>query len=388
MNDRKKSGRLRTGTETVRHWLRDAWEFSHALFVSVAVLVVLAVAARLALPWILRGAINRQLDKIPAYRGRVDDVAVALWRGAYTLRGVRIEKIKGSKTEPFFTAQNIDFSLAWRELFHGRVLAEIAVDHAALNFVKARKPEASQIEADRRWQNAVKKIFPIDITYAELTDSQVHFVDESADPKVDLYINHVRATASGLRNRPAKENQLPAHLSLEGDSIGRGRLSISVQAAPLAPQPRFQLSLKLIKVSLPALNNFLRSYGGVDVSSGLFRLYMEVAARGGRFEGYAKPFFTDVKFTSVAQKDLGEKIWQWLVSGLVNFLKNPPRNQLASRIPFSGQFGNTNVGLWAALTSTIRNGFIHALPMKLEHSVKTNLLPPASGSSSGGGSPK
>src|SRR5579885_3365537 len=246
---------------------RRAWRFSHVLFVSVLSLVIVLVAARAALPFVLRGAINRRLDRIPGYQGRVEDVHVALWRGAYVLSGVEIVKRNGSRSRPFFSAREIDFWLAWRELLHRRILANITVDQASVNFVKAGQPpspsaskaggpspprEESQLDADRRWQDTVKSIFPLDITYVKITDSRVHYVDEAANPKVDIYINNLQALATGLRNRPedTPAKKFPASLTLDGDSIGHGHLQVTCQAEPLAPQPHFELALRLENVSL------------------------------------------------------------------------------------------------------------------------------------------
>jgi len=60
----------------------------------VSLLVVLGalVGLRLALPWILEDYVNRQLAALEGYWGQVEDVDVALWRGAYQIQGVQIEK--------------------------------------------------------------------------------------------------------------------------------------------------------------------------------------------------------------------------------------------------------------------------------------------------------
>ncbi len=147
---------------------------------------------------------------------------------------------------------------------------------------------------------------------------------------------------------------------------------------PLADKAHFELLMRLERVSLPALNRFLRAYGNVDVKSGDFQLYVEVAAHNGRFEGYAKPFFTRVEFTDfdTKGKTVVQKIWQLAVSGLVKLFKNKERDQLATRIPFAGEFGSTTVGVWATITSMLHNGFIKALPTALEHSVKADKIPP------------
>jgi hypothetical protein len=359
-------------------FLRRAWLFSRTTFIVVATIAVVLIALRIALPYVLHRAINTRLANIPAYEGHVDSIHVAVWRGAYTLGNMRIAKRGLSGAEPFFAAQEIDFSLAWRELFRGKFVSDIVLKGAELNFVKAASPEQSQLEADRRWQSVIQDIFPIDITHLKIDDGRLHYVDRTADPVVDLFITHMNVLAAGLRNRHVDDGtKFPASLSVEGDTIGHGRLFITAEGEPLAVQPHFELLVRLEKVSLPALNEFLRAYGNVDVKAGEFQLYVEVAARDGRFEGYAKPFFTKVEFTDLGAegKSVMEKVWQLVVDGLVKLFKNKERDQLATRIPFAGEFGSTDVGVWATITSMLRHGFVRALPTALEHSVDVDAIP-------------
>ena len=115
------------------------------------------------------------------------------------------------------------------------------------------------------------------------------------------------------------------------------------------------------------------------MASGNFQLYFELAAKDGRFQGYAKPFFSQVRF-SIANDpntNLLGKTWRLIASGLVALLKNKDGDHLAMRVPFSGEFGRTDVGVWATITSMLRNGFIEALPPVLERSVKSATIPPA-----------
>ena len=61
--------------------------------------VLLLAAARAALPSLVKDTVNRKLMALPAYDGHVDDVDLALWRGAYRIDGIRIVKT-GSKSPP------------------------------------------------------------------------------------------------------------------------------------------------------------------------------------------------------------------------------------------------------------------------------------------------
>jgi hypothetical protein len=333
------------------------------------VLLVLLVALRLALPALLRDAVNRRLARIPDYTGHVAGIDVGLWRGAYALRGVEIVKRNGDIQQPFFKAKYIDFSLAWRELLHRKIVSDILVEGAELNFVRGRSEAATQLPADRRWQQVIKDLFPIDITFLEIRESRLRYVDDTNNPKVDVQVAHLGAVATGLRNRAEETNEeFPARIDLHGETIGSGQLRIGTQVEPLARQPHFLLKLEVERVALPALNDFLRAYGGVDVSAGTFNGYLEMTARDGHFEGYFKPFFESVDFKDTAGQDkpLGEQIWEGVVRFFAFVFKNHPRDQVATRIPFSGEFGHTQVGTWRTFVNLLRHAFVRPWPEKLE----------------------
>lgn len=337
----------------------------------VAAVVLLLLAMRMAAPFLLREAINRRLNRVPEYAGHVDEIRLHLWRGAYSLHGLEIVKRNGEVQEPFFVAQRIDFSLAWRELFHRRVVSDIYADQVSLNFVQGGDAEASQLAADRRWQSVINDIFPIDITFLKITEGQIRFVNTARQPRVDVHVAHATVLATGLRNRPSTTGETyPAFIGIEGKSIGGGDLKIVLHAEPLALQPHFYLKLQLEGVSLPALNAFLRAYAGIDVSAGAFKAYVEVATREGRYTGYFKPFFEHVDFKDLpgTHKALHQKIWEGLVSLAEKIFRNGRRDSVAMRVPFSGEIDQLNASSWKSFVTLVRHGFIQALPEKLDSS--------------------
>src|SRR5690242_9730429 len=58
-------------------------------------LIVLAVALRLSLPFIVRDYVNRQLNRIPDYHGHVEKVRMHLYRGAYSVLNLEVVKTNG-----------------------------------------------------------------------------------------------------------------------------------------------------------------------------------------------------------------------------------------------------------------------------------------------------
>ncbi len=361
----------------VRSWPRRT-------VITVVVIVAVLVAARLALPFVVKKQVNERLAAIPGYWGQVGDVGIALWRGAYKLDDISVFKVDGAVREPFFAAQRVDFSVAWRELFRRKIVSDIRVTRPELNFVAAGT--ASQKDLDRRWQAVIQDIFPLEITQLEVTDGLIRYRDLTKKPHVDLFIRNTQVLATGLRNRADEAGEeFPARINIEGDSLGGGRLTLAVEANPLADQPHFHLSAKLDKVNLPDLNESLRAYANVDVGRGTFRMAAEMAGKDGGFQGYVKPFFEDLDFKNIEdrQKGVFSRVWETAVQGLAWLVKNKARDQVGTRIPFEGRFGDAKMGLGTTIANLFRHGFIRAFNPTIEGSVQAGNILPSGGSADG-----
>ncbi|MDF3057150.1 MAG: hypothetical protein K0R17_1365 [Rariglobus sp.] len=345
------------------HRLRSWFLLRPRFWAWVGVFVLILLALRIALPFAIRRAVNNRLAQVEGYSGKVEDIDLQLIRGAYRLKGVSILKREDARLEPFFSAEVVDFSLAWGELFHRRFVSDIFLVAPRMRITKSGAPVDPK-EEGRRWNEVIKDLFPIEITQLEISRGELSFVDSTSTPPVDVAIYDLHVVTTGLRNTASEEDGPdPAVLSAEGVTIGGGRLTLFVQGDPLADQPRFKLKLDLQDVDLVALNDFLEAYANVDVSAGTFQLYVEVNAADGAFEGYLKPFVENVEFKNLSDENKSplRRMWESIVSGISSVVKNDRSEQVATRVPFSGNFEETKVGVWPTIVNLMRNGFGRAL---------------------------
>ena len=333
------------------------------------VLLAIAVVARMLAPGYIHRAVNRRLSQIPGYAGHVGDINLQLWRGAYRIDDIEIVKSNGKVREPFFAAKNIDFSIAWRELLGKKFVSDIYITDGRLIFLRGPTDETSQLTADRRWQEVINDIFPIDITHLEIVGGVIRFIDTTREPRVDIGVHDLVAVATGLRNRPSGSGEVfPATIDISGRSIGNGQLRLNAKLEPLADQPHFELTVELKKVSLPALNELLRAYVGIDVSQGQFDVFGQMAMQKGHYEGYLKPFLDHVDFKNRddEKKNFGERIWKDAVVAVIKLFKNNDTKQLATRIPFSGDAQGIDVKTMRTIVNGLHHGFVEALPRGFE----------------------
>src|SRR5574341_342197 len=92
------------------------------------VLALIAVIGRAMLPSLVRDYVNRTLDRNPLYAGRIGEVEIHLWRGAYSIRDVSISKVTGNVPVPFFAAPRVDFAVQWDALLHGEIVGRVLMD--------------------------------------------------------------------------------------------------------------------------------------------------------------------------------------------------------------------------------------------------------------------
>lgn len=347
-------------------------KISRTTLIVVIVIVVLLVAIRIALPHVIKYEVNKKLNELPDYTGHIDDVDLHIYRGAYAINGVEILKRNGKVPVPFFSAGTMEFSVEWKQLFHGHLVAKVYIYHPMVNFVQGPTKEQSQTTADKRWQDKVKDLFPLKINTFKIEDGEIHFRNPYSDPKVDVYISNLQVLATNLTNSLKVAKTLASDVNASGNVMGTGRFKVGVKLDPFRKDPTFDLDMQVTAVPLVKLNDFLKAYAKFDVHKGTFSMYSEVVARDGKYEGYLKPLLKDVevvKWKEDIKKPFFELVWKVVVGAVKDIFTNPPKEQVATRVPFSGSFGKTEVGIWTTIWELIKNAFIQALMPGLDKTI-------------------
>jgi len=357
----------------VAHKVRTRWQrFSRVTQIVIVSLVVVVVAVRLALPSIVKHYVNHQLAKMPDYKGSVSDVDIHLWRCAYTIRNLRLDKTDGKVPVPFVSTRAVDLSVDWKELFHGSVVGEVTVERPQINFVAGPSKEQSQTGMKKGWDKTLESLFPFTINRFHVDDGDIRFRDFHKTPQVDIYAHHLYATATNLTNSRKVNDELPAGVQAHGKTIGDGEFDVHLRLNPMQEQPTFKLAAAITNMNLVALNDFLRAYGKFDVEKGNFCVYTEVAAADGRFEGYIKPLFENLDvfdWQKERGKNILEKFWEAIAAGVAQVFKNHSKDRLATKIPISGTFEKKDVDIWATIGGVLKNAFVRALLPKFDTGV-------------------
>ena len=335
------------------------------------VVVVLLVGARLALPYVVLRYVNKTLDELPGYSGSVADIDISLWRGAYQIKGLRVVKTGGHVPVPFVSAWLIDLSVEWKALLDGSIVAEIELFGPKLNFVNADKPAERQTEVDSKWTDTVRELVPFDINRIAIHNGQVHYRDLEAKPRIDIFVQKINAVARNLTNSEKLGGNLYATFDGKALAMGSGDIKFKGRANPYADEPTFDFNFELDDLELKQLNDFLKAYANVDAEKGTISMDAEFSASGGKFKGYVKPFIDDLqilKWNEEKESFFG-KLWEGLVEVASEIITNQKKDEIATRIPFSGDVEAPEAGIWPTIGGLLKNAFLQALRRGLERSI-------------------
>ena len=327
------------------------------------ILIILVIAARLYLPVWVKKHVNEVLANIPGYYGQVDDIDISLYRGAYTLNHLYLNKITAKSQIPFLNFPKSDISIEWKSLFKGRIVSEIEMFSPEVIYVfedQETTPPETEGEADvDDWTKALTDLVPIDINHFEAYDAKVAFVELQTEPNIDLHIDQLHLTAHNLRNVQEKEKTLPSPIWATGVSVGEGKVSLEGNINLLREIPDMDLAFSIEEANATALNEFTRHYAGIDFESGSVGMFSEIAITDGYMKGYIKPLLKDSKLIGKEDGFLGV-LWEGFVGFFKFILKNQGTDTLATRIPIEGDLNNVEAGVWPTVFNIFENAWISA----------------------------
>jgi hypothetical protein len=352
---------------------------SRKIGLTLAIVLVVLVAIRLALPYVILHFANRSLANIDGYYGHIRDIDLAIIRGAYKIDSVYLNKVDSTtgKQTPFFAASLVDLSVEWKALFHGSIVGEVVFQDPLIRFTKD-KVEPKDVRKDSaQFDKVADDFMPLSINRMEVRNGNIQYIDQYTKPKVDIQMTDVYFTATNLRNSYDSSALLPSTVKARG-SIYDGTFNLTMKLNPLAEKPTFDLNAEVKNTNLVKLNDFFQAYAKVDVNKGTFGLYTEIASKQGKFEGYVKPLLKDLDVLGKEDRDDNalRKLWEAIAGGVAEIFENQPKDQVATKIPFRGNVENPKANIWYAISEVLQNAFIQAIQPSLDHEINIASITP------------
>lgn len=345
----------------------------------VAVVVVVLIVLRLLLPGFVKDYVNKTLQEIPGYWGEVEDIDISLIRGAYVIKGLKLDKVNDKeKNIPFLNFPKTDISIHWKSIFRGKIVSEIYMDNPEITLIfeehaKEHVSDTLQEPTSDDWSEALTDLVPIKINRLEIDSGKFRFLQFTESQDIDLYIDQIYLTATNLRNVVEEDKKLPSTVSATAVSIGQGKVVLDGRMDLVQKIPDIDMDFSLEKADVTALNPFTLTYAKIDFERGQFDLYSEVVIKDGYFKGYFKPILTDVKILDSFKKEdssIFKKLWEGFVGFFKFIFKNQKKDTLATRIPVEGDLNNVDASIWATIGGILRNAFIEAFKGEVDETLE------------------
>jgi hypothetical protein len=336
------------------------------------IILILIVAIRIAMPYVILRYANKTLATMPGYRGHIKDIDLAVLRGAYHVDSIYLNKYDSAsgRQTPFFGAKEVDLSIEWQSLFKGSLVGELDVLSPSVRFTKD-KVEPKHIKKDSStFKKMLDDFMPLKVNRFEIKEGKIQYIDESSKPRVDIQLTNAHIVATNLRNAYDSSDVLPAEIKAKAE-VYDGTLDFFMKLNPLADNPTFDMNAELKNTNLVKLNDFFQAYAKVDVNKGTFGLYTEVAGKNGFFTGYVKPVMKDVSLLGKEDRkdNVFRKLWEGLVGVVGQAFENLPKDQVATKIPFKGEIKDPKANVWYAIANILENAFIQAIQPSIDNEI-------------------
>ena len=334
-------------------------------------IIVVLIVLRLLLPYVVLRYVNKSLASMDGYYGRVQDVDISLYRGAYVIKNIYLNKVdKKNEQVPFISSQLIDLSVEWKALLKGHLVGEVISVKPKMAFIRS-KVEPAQVQKDTNdFRRVLHDLMPLKINRFQIQQGELSYKDPTTSPKVDISLTSLNLVAQNLRNTYGKGALLPASVNANAKVYG-GTFNLSMKLNPLAEEATFDLNSKLENTDLTQLNQFLKAYAKLDVNKGNFGLYTEMAAKNGRYKGYVKPMIKDLDVVGPEDKNdaFFNKLYESVAGAAADVFKNKKTDKLATKIPLEGSTNDIKASTWYAILDMLRNAFIQALTASVENEI-------------------
>lgn len=346
---------------------RSRWRLFGTLVVGVALLLGVG---RLMLPSAVRWYVNRTLDQNPLYQGKIGDITIHLWRGAYSIHDVRILKVTGNVPVSFFSAKIVDFAMQWSALFHGKLVGRVSMEQPQLNFVDAPSEAESQTGEGGPWLKMIRDLFPFKLNAANIHDGSIHFRTYQKLQPVDVYLDHLDATIDNLTNIHNEVTPLVTTIKARGLAMDQAKFDFTMKLDPFSYEPSYHMAVRLLGLDVTKLNDLVQTYGRFNFKRGWFDLVIEVDAKEGQLTGYIKPLFRNLIVFDLREDLRDDDPLQFFMQALLGVttqvLRNQNRDQFGTLIPFTADFTGTKPDILSSVGNVLYNAFVRAYLPRLQ----------------------
>ena len=327
-----------------------------------AIIIAVLIVFRMILPQILLTQANKYLASFsPTYSLHMEDLDLSIIRGAYSFQEITGKLKDDGKV--FLTIKEVDVSIAWREVFRGKIVTDIVTDKVDFLFLKdmSKLNPPSKKEA----QDVKETLFPVKVETVDLRRAQVVFEEyPSLDDKSRLRIENINGRITNLT--PDEDDQLSSFnlsAALQGKSETVFIGSLNLTKTPML----WDVDVELKDFDMASLNPVLKRNLPLTFTKGRLDLFAEAQNENKVIKGYIKPFIKDIDVVANKEKFVGIKHFGIeILTALGNLiLRDSDTKTVATYLDFNYN-GAFNISTGQGISEALEHGFGQKLQPGIE----------------------
>ncbi|HYV97226.1 MAG TPA: DUF748 domain-containing protein [Gemmatimonadaceae bacterium] len=222
---------------------------------SLLIIIVALIIASFFIDGPLRRSMERGInERLTGYNVRLPHAHFQLFTLAVTLRDLEIVQ-DSHPSPPVAVIPRLRASMQWGELIHGHLVSDFKIDQPRfnLNLPQLRSEQQDSVKlADRGWQAAALKIYPVKLNLIQIVNGDVVYID--TDSTRPLHLAHVNFSANDVRNVHSNDRVYPSPVHLSADVFEKGHAVVDGKVDFFAtPMPAVNLQYRLTDVPLDNL---------------------------------------------------------------------------------------------------------------------------------------
>lgn len=318
-------------------------------------LLALFFIGRATLPVFLLKKTNQYLSEFhPAYKLELKDLDISFLRGAYRFEKIS-GKLKDKSQKEFLHIDEVDVSVAWREIFRGKIVTDIIVENA--DFVVIKEIKKLSTPKDKT-KEAKDTLFPLKIEKVELRNSSLTLDQyEDIDGKGKMRVSDINGFAENLK--PDEKSPL-SPFNLKAKILETSNVSFDGHLKLLEKPMSWDVDAVAKGVDLPKFNPILKDKLPLTITSGTLELYSEIKSKNGNVQGYVKPFMNNLDIIKNEGEDFkGVKHFGIEILTAVGNLilrDESKKRSIATKVDFTYD-GKFKVNTGKAVTRALKHSF-------------------------------
>jgi hypothetical protein len=329
-------------------------------YIVLGVVVAFLVLLRAITPALILRYVNDYLDhNIKGYRAHIEDMDLAIWRGAYSFDHFWVAKA-GFEDKPFFAFDKAELALSWKAIFHGMVSGHVKVHHLKMNIIDSKEDKPTQTGKDQEGLvDVLGKLFPIQLETLVFTDSELHFMNFDRKLPADLSLTNIELRGKNLNNINKNPDELPSELHIQGLLMNRSDVDVDGRVNIIVKPPQFDLKGKVENFNMSLANPILLSYFPFTLTKGNLNLQANAKTKGENLSGVLHLQMSDVDvISSKDNMSTFKRTGYEILFALGNLiLRNPKNKEIKTTLLFSGPLKNIKFDTDTAVKTTLENAF-------------------------------